>query len=80
VHAQVTLNDAHAVLPEWVDNDQLLCCRRSHDDARLWLCPFDARRAPPRVTITFTQPTTLALVRVWVRKFLFVSQMLIGRV
>ena len=54
-----------AAKPDWVRLASVLQCRRTHDEANLWLTPYNSQQ-PPSVTIEFTSSITIAMIRVWV--------------
>jgi len=57
------------VLPEYSNDPRVVQnlldgVNQTRDDLHMWLAPFSPGR-PHTVSLTFTSPTTLALVRIW---------------
>lgn len=69
--AQISADPADInVLPEYSNDPRVVQnlldgVNQTRDDLHMWLAPFSPGR-PHTVSLTFTSPTTLALVRIWV--------------
>ena len=69
--AQISADPADInVLPEYSNDPRVVQnlldgVNQTRDDLHMWLAPFSPGR-PHTVSLTFTSPTTLAMVRIWV--------------